>query len=148
MLEPLDNGEQFIGWPLHITLVPTWFGTAKSAAAILGDVSGVAEAFQPFAVRGIQRTRFGWRGSVPVTAVASPPMHDLHRGLLAMLQAGPYTLLRTNHMGDSYQPHVTKKGSAEFKPGHEVMLDRIYLVKAAAGNRRTRVKTIIGTIEL
>lgn len=148
MLEPLDNGQQFIGWPLHITLVPTWFRTSKSAAAILGDVSGVAEAFQPFAVRGIQRTQFGWRGSVPVTAVVSPLLHDLHRGLLAILRAGPYSLLQTKHMGESYQPHVTKKGNAEFKPGHEIMFDRVYLVKAPIGNPRTRVKTVIGTIEL
>lgn len=147
ILEPLEKGSQFIAWPLHITLVP-WFRTAHKEAQILYDTKTAVEQFEPFTVRGVQRAQFGWRGSVAVTAVASPALHDLHRALLGTLERGQYQLMNTRHMGDSFQPHVTKKGNVEFKPGHELLLDRVYLIKAPISNPRTRTKTVTGVVEL
>lgn len=148
ILEPMEKGEQFVGWPLHITLVPTWFRAHRPEARILLDLQTALEPFKPFTVRGISREQFGWRGQVQVTALASSELHDLHRALLVMLGNSSYKLVKTNHMGDSYQPHITKKGNAEFKPGHELLVDRVYLVKAPIANPRTRTKTVAGIVEL
>lgn len=148
LLEPLPAGSQFIGWPLHITLVPSWFRTDKTEENVLKDISQVAARFKPMEIRGSVRTYFGWREEVPVTAVVSPELHDLHRALYEMLEKYKYGLIQNKHMGADYQPHVTKKGSSEFKPNHVVTLDRIYLVKAPISNPRTRTKTVVGVVEL
>jgi 2'-5' RNA ligase len=147
LLDPLEKGEQFVRWPLHITLIP-WFRTALPERQILFDIQAVCEAFEPFGARGVSREQFGWRGTRAVTALASPDLHDLHRALLERLKNGPYQLQQDKHIGDSFQPHVTKKGNAELKPGHEIAVDRIYLVKAPLKNPRTRTKTIVSSIEL
>lgn len=148
LLDPLLEGSEFIGWPLHITLIPTWIRTTKSQENIIKDIKKVVTEFKPFTVRGSLRTHFGWRESLPVTAVVSTELHDLHRALLAMLESYGYDLVQTNHIGTDYQPHVTKKGSAELKPNHEVLVDRIYLVRAPISNPRTRIKTVRAVLEL
>lgn len=147
MLEPMDKGDTFIRWPLHITLVP-WFRTPNETAQIVYDISDAATKFKPISSRGIQRARFGWRRKVQVTALASSELHDLHRQLLSMLENKGYNLVDKKHTGVSYQPHITKKGNAEFKPGHELIVDRIYLIKAPIANPRTRTKKVTAVIEL
>lgn len=147
MLEPLDKGDQFIGWPLHITLVP-WFRTDYGSEHVTRDIEKAASGIDQFTVTGIMRSMLGGQRNVPVTDVASSDLHDLHRALLTVFENDAYSLSDSKYTGVNYRPHVTKKGNAEFKPGHVILFDSVYLVSAPLKNPRTRTKTVIARIVL
>lgn len=147
MLEPLEKGDQFIGWPLHITLVP-WFRSNFGSEHVARDIEATILGTDRLTVRGITRSMLGRQRNVPVTDVVSSDLHDLHRKLLTVFDNDAYTLSDSKYTGANYRPHVTKKGNKELKPGHEIEIDSLYLVSAPLKNPRTRTKTVIARIAL
>lgn len=146
-LDPQEQGEQFIKWPLHITLVP-WFRSEFGTQRLWKDINAITSGIKWFPARGIARSLFGRRGDVAVTEVVSSQLHDLHRALMTIFDNDAYNMTAADHTGVNYSPHVTKKGSAELKPGHEVVVDSVYLIEAPINNPRTRTKTILARFTL
>lgn len=146
LLEPMQPGETFVGWPLHITLIPSWIRLNNEEKLVQG-LRKVAKNFQPFTAVGTIKTWFGRHKKLPVTLVEATTLYDLHGALLAFLKQQNYVFQNTKYMGRDYTPHVTKKKNSELKPGEQLLIDRFEVFKAPATDPLERQKTLVATFE-
>lgn len=134
LLEPLDVGARFstAEWPLHATVVPTFFTDAEPAAlgAALENT-----ALPALVVPALGDALFGARGTVPVTELSlTPALRSAHDALVSAL--GDLRPETPEHWGDGYRPHVTVKKYARVRPGAALRFVQVALVDMRPGQDR------------
>lgn len=88
-LEPLHTGDEFIRWPLHITLVPSFSAKSRQLSLIDTSPQGIFEfaellrdklaPYRPLLRRAGERALLGPKHTVPATPFKEPEaLQGLH----------------------------------------------------------------------
>ncbi len=132
-LEPFEIGEEFMMWPLHITLVP-WFPMAPKRE-LIRELYEIAESTKPFAVNLGMFALFGANAEIPVRLIESSTALDrLHsRTLTAVHRAGGF-LNSYSDVSYGFKPHISLQHHEEVEDTYK--LDHMALIRNEGGKRR------------
>jgi 2'-5' RNA ligase len=148
MLEPVKIGQEFIDWPLHITVVP-WFpcDDDKKLDRIL---SQVAKSQQGFAAQVSGIEMFGSQKNVKVNLVEdNPQLTKLHWRVFNDLEKNDFGVHQKEFVGDGYRAHITHQKHANKQTGDKLEIKSMTLVKQVRLKKTgTMVKTIAKTYKL
>jgi len=136
-LAPLRVGDRFTtrDWPLHVTLVPTFFSRAsvdeiaRALALATSSLPVVRVVLGPDAL-------FGPRHTVPVSEVVmDPALRATHACLVAGLVAGLAEMEPESpqYTGEGFRAHVTHRRSQRLGPGDTATLRQVALVDMEPG---------------
>ena len=138
MLEPVDIGDRFSMWPLHMTLLP-WF-EAPSAQPVEQRLSEKLKGVASFKVVVGERAIFG--SQLPVMLIDhTSVIQQLHEKLLEMLEENNWQL-RGRYTGASFRPHVTQKAGQD--ASGTLHVTSLHIVEALPQNYRQ----IVGKVDL
>ncbi|MDM4763969.1 2'-5' RNA ligase family protein [Galbitalea sp. SE-J8] len=138
LLEPLEAGDRFstAAWPLHTTIVPTFF-TDAAPAAVAGALEPAAASVRELAVPVLGDAMFGARGTVLVSELErTPGLVALHAALVAALEALGIREETPEHWLDGYRPHLTVKKHGRAREGDVLRFAQVALVDMRPGQRR------------
>jgi len=143
MLEPVSMGQEFIDWPLHITIVP-WFpcGDAKKLDRILTDAAGTQAGFS-LEVGKIEK--FGPKKNIKVNLMKESPMLDkLHWNIFNVLEKNSFGIHQKEYVGDGYRPHITYQPHGHSSPGDQFQVKFFTLIKQIRQKKNgTMVKSAV-----
>lgn len=148
MLEPVKIGQEFIEWPLHITLAP-WFpcDDEPKLDKILAQIAKDHKSFS-ITIGGVQK--FGSKKDVPVNVVRdNAQLVELHWKIFNALDKSGFPIHQREYVGGGYQAHVTHQVHGKKKSGEKLAIGSFTLVKQIRLKKTgTMVKTIAKTYEL
>jgi len=143
LVNPIDEGDQFENWPLHITILP-WFHRVEPIAK--AEIGLAAEHMRACRISLGQKAlgsvlMFGNEYDIPVRPIRdSTSLGVMHGMLLSMFHEN---LEDIDFIGGAYNPHLTIRDNDD--PGENSMLnvDSISIIRY--GKPR---KTVIGNYSL
>ena len=148
MIEPVSVGQEFIDWPLHITVVP-WFPCHddNKLDALLMEI---AKSHRPFKAKVGKLEKFGPKRDVPVNLVKrNRRLNNLHNDVLDVLEKNDMSIHQKNFVGNGYQAHITHQKHAKKQKGDKLRIDSLTLIKQIRLKKTgTMVKTIVKNYEL
>ena len=148
MLEPVTVGQEFIDWPLHITIVP-WFpcDDAEKLDSILADV---AKTHAGFLVEVGEIEKFGPKKDIKVNLVKdSPELDKLHWTIFNILEKNNFGIHQKEYVGDGYKPHITHQPHGQKSKDEKLKIETFTLVKQVRQKKTgTMVKTIAKAYKL
>lgn len=128
-MEPLKKGEQFIEWPLHITIVP-WFAMPEEEYVMLDSLlSKIAAKHKTFNVKvgGIEMFA---KGTLAVKLIEpSQELQALHRDVFNTLENNGFPIHQKEFLGDKYRPHFIYKPEDKIKTGTAITVHSFSLIK-------------------
>jgi 2'-5' RNA ligase len=116
-VEPMQQGDVFSEWPLHITVAP-WF-SGVNERKITQIVESTAERNLPLAVTFGEVALFGAKIDIPVQRIndESGKISGLHTKLINPLHRQGAIFDDYRYLGYKYQPHVT------LREGHDLPVE-------------------------
>lgn len=137
-VEPVAVGYQFErsrnAWPLHITLVPWFYGAMDMPLQRALQI--VARPIAPVTVRVGGEALFGPNKDIPVNVISNPEaLHELHESLLVAVQTAEGVVENPQFIGDTYTPHITHHGSGRRHEGDAVQVGDFHLVQLHEQNK-------------
>ena len=129
-LEPLKTGEQFIEWPLHITIVP-WFGVEESRAQELDDLLlEIASRHLPIEAKVGRVAMFGAHHDISVNLIQPNPALDvLHQDVFDSLEKCGFAIHQKEWLDENYKPHIAWQGGKHCAEGQEMQIAKFALIK-------------------
>lgn len=148
MLEPVLLGQQFVAWPLHITLMP-WFEIDVAEEKLAQLLEPIVKEHQALDLTAGEHAWFGPRQTVPVILVhKTAELQILHEAVLNLVHQHHWPLVASQYTGKQFNPHASKRRHTELLPETHLKVKEMYLVKAPIGDRLTRIKTVIAKLPL
>ena len=143
-VEPVQTGQTFAKWLLHVTIVP-WFRSDASSDDIANGLARAYAAIEPFEAVAGEETRFGPRKNRPATLLELPSSFtELEQRTRNYLHKKRALLIdETTKKRRQYRPHVTHQNDAALQAGDTFRCDRVYMVQQHGGH-----KEIVSEIEL
>jgi hypothetical protein len=144
LVRPERVGEEFLNWPLHMTVVP-WFLVPGDIQEFIDRLRVSLEKIPAFSIQPGQETLFG---HYLVSLIESDDMIALHQKLLEILASlGINFTARDRYIGENYRPHISHQKTET--PSGSYSLSQLYLIAAdKAQNRGARAKTIVTVLKL
>lgn len=135
LIHPMNMGDVFESWPLHMTLVP-WF-TLDNKRLFMDDAQKLAKRYSRIdSVVGEVRQ---W-GNLSVNVLErTPRLHSLHIDLLQLVRSHGQLKVREQYTGEHYTPHITHQKYTSVMKGEHVVISSIYLVEKSADSRLKKV---------
>jgi hypothetical protein len=128
MLEPFAIGQEFIDWPLHITIVP-WF-PANDSEKLDSILTEVARARPGFLAEVGEIEKLGPKKDVEVNLIkGSAELNELHWNIFNILEKNDFGIHQKNYVGKGYIPHVTHQSHGHASPGDKIQVKSFSLVK-------------------
>ncbi len=136
-LEPLERGDQFEQWPLHVTIVP-WFALPKEREqAFLNALVNRVYGKSSFVTTGGDEALFGPDKDVRVRKLrrigALAALHNIALGAVHDFDG----VVDGGYVGRDYVPHVTYQGERGIEEGQELELSAMQLVRGDVDGSRT-----------
>lgn len=148
MLGPISIGQEFIDWPLHITIVP-WFpcGDSEKLDSILVDE---AKTHASFLVEVGKIEKFGPGKNIGVNLIKdSPELNKLHWSIYTALEKNNFGIHQKEYVGDGYKPHITHQPHGQKRKGEKLKIESLALVKQVRQKKTgTMVKSVVKEFEL
>jgi hypothetical protein len=148
LLKDLQPGDNFKPGVLHMTIIP-WFVTERDDKEIIGEFEIAFAAESAFETTVGKVTDFKHKRRISVNLVQSTlqilELHTKALGLFEQLE-GRWAV-REPHVGKDYIPHIRRRPGRGFKPGDELKVSAIYLIRAARtedGQRTVAAKLSLG----
>ncbi len=139
MVDPVNIGDRFTMWPLHLTLLP-WFD-ASDAQTVNQKLVQKLETTKTFEARVGERAWFG-NQKLPVMLIhPTSELQALHESLLEVVQENRWDL-EGRYTGQAFRPHVTQKAGRDASGA--LHIDAVHVVEAQAQGYRE----IVGKVEL
>lgn len=148
ILETIRLGEEFIEWPLHITIVPWFHGyDAQKLDHLLAEL---AAKHRSFSARVGKIERFGQKKDVAVNVIDdSPELINLHLAVFNQLEANGFIIHQKEYVAGNYRGHITRQTHAAMKEGQKIKIGSISLVHQERLEQTGEiVKTVIKNYEL
>lgn len=129
-LEELKKGEQFVEWPLHITVVP-WFVVEEERSQELDDLLGeIATRHHPIELIVGRLTMFGAHNDIRVNLInPNQALTDLHFDVLNSLEANNFPIHQKEWLGDKYQAHIAHQEDKFYTEGQQIEIVSFSLIK-------------------
>jgi 2'-5' RNA ligase len=129
-LEELKKSEQFVEWPLHITVVP-WFAVEEERGQELDDLlSEIATRHHPIELIVGRLAMFGAHNDTPVNLIdPSQALTDLHLDVLNSLEANHFPIHQKEWLGDKYQAHIAHQEDKFYTEGQHIQIANFALIK-------------------
>jgi 2'-5' RNA ligase len=136
LLEPLEPGERFTQWPLHVTIVP-WFRLDESSELIAGSLQRALVTMQPFEIPVVGDAMFGPRKNRPAKLLESPgPFEEIEAKVRNYLHKKRAWLVdETTEQPRQFRPHVTLQQGSETDIT-DVLCSRLYIVTQRGGYKQ------------
>lgn len=134
-LVPLSVGDRFStrDWPLHVTLVPTFFSAAPLADVVASLARGASDVPVLEVVMGPDAL-FGPRHTVPVSEVVmDETLRAAHAALVGALRRCEITFESPPYAGPGFRAHVTHRKGRRIEAGQTATLEQVALVDMAPG---------------
>lgn len=143
MLKPLDEGQQFEKWPLHMTILP-WF-SSPDASQTEKIVADMAASHAPLTLKADGTAQFGHDRTVRLI-VSTDRLSQLYDDLSQQLKdAGSEFTVK---LYEAYQPHVTVKDTEDVQSDSEVIVDTMYLIQAPRNGMGHGTKKVVAKFGL
>lgn len=143
-LEPLQRGDTFESWPLHVTVM-TWFSLpTHQERAFDNALRNRMHDIKPFEVTGAKQELFGPDSDVPVRLLGRVGMlGSLHNQILPVIErmSGEIIPENSDFVGDGYRPHITDQPHGRFGEGETVLLDSMQLISGDTDGPRKVLET-------
>jgi len=139
-----QQGDQFVAWPLHVTVIP-WFRVAASTEELARHIESVLQALPPVPIQIGSAARLGAHGRRLVNLIKTPSRlqdwESVIRGFLHMQQA--WVVDEAAGSPRAYRPHVTVQGKDRLRNGDAFWCDALYIVE-----QQGTQKAVVGKIFL
>lgn len=142
-LEPIKIGQEFIEWPLHITIVP-WF-PCDDEIKLDEILMGISQKHPAFTVKVGPLERFGPKKDVKVNLITpNSKLTKLHREVLKNLDKNGFEVHQKEYVGPGYRPHITHQLHGHFDTGAKIEIDSFTLFKQVRLKKTgVMVKTVV-----
>ena len=128
VLEPVAIGQEFIDWPLHITIVP-WF-PRDDAQKLDSILTNVAKTQSGFSVEVGEIEKFGPEKNVKVNLIKdSSGLNELHWIIFKVLEKNKFGIHQKEYVGNGYRPHITHQPHGHARLGDSFRVKSFILVK-------------------
>lgn len=141
LIDSYDEGDEFIEWPLHITLVP-WFFVPDITEFQLSITEAITYLRPIHVIVGEERV---WGPNTVNVIERSEPLHDLHARLLRQTNMSGRIVINQQYTGENYTPHITQQSSLSATPGDKIIIDQFCIIKKTHSHR---LKTVIKIFKL
>jgi len=146
-LRPLKVGEQFIGWPLHATIVP-WFDSEDQSTAI-ASFKQANTSLGTVEARITADDYFGPRRNVLVHRLDASELYDIHNRLLDEIEKRGGDCPFPHYTRKHYRPHITHKQDCQLQIGDQITFSAVYLVRTNRNESRLRrQKEVMAVVQL
>lgn len=148
MLEPVRVGQEFVDWPMHITVVP-WF-PCQDEDKLDMLLTEIAQGHQSFKAEVGELEKFGPKKDIPVNLVEqNKRLDNLHRDVLDVLEENNMSIHQKDFVGNGYRAHITHQKHGNKQKGSKLRIYSFTLVKQIRLNKTgAMVKTIVKNYEL
>jgi len=143
-IENRPNGDTFMEWPLHATIVP-WFRLDMATSELATKIMQKLSAIEPFMVTVGGEAGFGHRGRKVVNLIETPsPLETIERLARRLLHDHDAWLVdETTKRQHGFRPHVTRQKSGRVQEGGTFTIENLYIVE-----QKGEYKEVVGRIDL
>lgn len=128
LLEKMPVNEEFIEWPLHITVVPWFHGYDETKLDKL--LSQIAASHKKFKAGVGQLEKFGYKKDVEVNLIDNnKQLNQLHRDVFDILESNDFIIHQKDFVGEGYRAHITRQPHGYKNEGEEIQIKSLSLVK-------------------
>ena len=138
-VDQLDKDDQFIDWPLHVTIVP-WFRIDISSDKLAGELADSLCDFKSFQVVIGDETKFGHDKTVNLVAQPTPLLEIEERVRTAIKRHAAWLVDETTKRQREYRPHVTAQKHARLYRGDTLICDTFYIVEQMGDYKKVVAK--------
>ena len=144
-VRPLELGDTFPQWPLHVTIVP-WFRLQDHTDHIVQGLTEALYQIAPFTATADAPVMMGPRRNRPATLLAKPtPFQVIEQRVRTYFHKKRAWLVdETTKIRRPYRPHVTFQGNERLQSGETFACDRLYVIEQF-GEKKAVVGEIILT---
>lgn len=144
LVEPLNVGDQFSEWPLHVTVVP-WFRTEIASDILANELQSSLADMTEFEASVYGAAQFGRKKDKTVHLVTKPtPFFDIEKRTRSLLKRHSAWLVdESTRTKRQFRPHVTVQASGGLQPGDSFKVDTLYIIEQQGSH-----KTVAATIGL
>lgn len=144
-VRPLELGDTFPQWPLHVTIVP-WFRLQDHTDHIVQGLTEALHPITPFTVTADAPILLGPRRNRPAILLRKPtPFQVIEQRVRTYFHKKRAWLVdETTKIRRGYRPHVTFQQNEQLQPGETFTCDRLYVIEQF-GDKKAVVGEIILT---
>jgi hypothetical protein len=127
LLEPIGLDEEFIEWPLHITIVPWFHGYDEYKLDEL--LEKISRQRQGFSAKVQQIEKFGANKDVEVNVIDDcPPLYELHNQVFTELEKNGFIIHQKDYVGETYRAHITRQPHGHLDSGQIIKINSFSLI--------------------
>jgi 2'-5' RNA ligase len=141
-VQPLQAGDTFKQWPLHVTVVP-WFRSDLSSDDLAGRLEGQLQDSEPFEVVMDGEVHFG-RNKLVNLVVQPTPFTKIEEQVRGVIKShGAWIVDESTKAKRAFRPHVTAQKDERLQQADTFVCGQLYVVEQKGG-----IKQIVEVVEL
>lgn len=139
-VHPVQVGDTFTEWPLHVTIV-SWFRTTLSTSQLDAVLAEAYKGVEPFVTTVGPEAYFGPLRSTLVNLITLPNQFtELFNRTMQVVNRHAIKMVAKPH--NPYRPHVTVHKHGRVHEGQTISCDRLYVIRYCVedGRRFKRIE--------